>query len=82
MASSRPAWASCSYEPTADGTLFEPDRQRFRQTVLAMAYVAFDVRHGSAAGVARFSSQVFDARIDTTGGEARVPTRGHDQWLD
>jgi catechol 2,3-dioxygenase-like lactoylglutathione lyase family enzyme len=51
---------------------YEPDAQRFGQTLLGMPYVDFDVPVGSAEGIARFYGQVFDARVDTTAGEASV----------
>jgi catechol 2,3-dioxygenase-like lactoylglutathione lyase family enzyme len=59
---------------------YEPDPQRFGQTVLGMPYVEFDVPVGSAAGIARFYGQVFAARVETTGGEARVQV-GKNQHL-
>jgi len=39
----------------------EPDAQRFGRIVLGMAYIAFDVRPGSANGIARFYREIMGA---------------------
>jgi hypothetical protein len=52
-----------------------PDRERFGPVALGMAYVRFDVRPGSAAGIARFYREVFAAPaalLDDGGRRARV----------
>jgi len=41
-----------------------PDRDRFGPVALGMAYVQFDVRPGTAAGIARFYREVFAAPAD------------------
>jgi hypothetical protein len=45
----------------------------FGETELALAYVEFDVPKGSAAGIARFYSEVMGAPASAEGGRARVP---------
>jgi hypothetical protein len=53
-----------------------PDPDRFGPVALGMAYVAFDIRPGAAAGIARFYREVLDARAelldDGDGRRARV----------
>jgi hypothetical protein len=60
--------------------LYEPDSSRFGQMVLGMPYVEFDVPRGTAAGIARFYSTVFDARAEASDGEAHI-TSGKNQRL-
>jgi len=45
-------------------TVHEPDPARFGRVALAMAYVAFDVRPGTARGIARFYRDVLGARTE------------------
>lgn len=52
----------------------------FGETELGMAYVAFDVPAGTAAGIARFYSQVMGATAQAQGGTATVSV-GRDQKL-
>jgi hypothetical protein len=42
-------------------TVHEPDPARFGRTALGMAYIAFDVRPGTARGIARFYREIMDA---------------------
>jgi hypothetical protein len=53
-----------------------PDRERFGPIALGMAYVGFDVRPGTAAGIARFYREILAARADLiddgSGRRARV----------
>jgi hypothetical protein len=50
----------------------EPDSDRFGQMALGMPYVELDVPVGSAKGIARFYTAIFEALADATDGEARV----------
>jgi catechol 2,3-dioxygenase-like lactoylglutathione lyase family enzyme len=60
---------------------YEPNPERFGQTVLGMPYVEFEVAVGTAAGIARFYRQVFFARVETMGdGKASVQV-GKNQHL-
>jgi hypothetical protein len=51
---------------------YEPNAESFGQMVLGIPYVEFDVPVGSAGGIARFYSSVFEAPAETTNGAARV----------
>ena len=42
-------------------TVHEPDPTRFGRTALGMAYIAFDVRPGTARGIARFYREIMGA---------------------
>ena len=54
----------------------EPDETRFGQIVLGLPYVAFDVPHGSAPGIARFYREIMGSHASVEengeGREARV----------
>jgi hypothetical protein len=62
----------------------EPDESRFGRLVLGIAYVQFDVRPGTAAGIARFYQQIMGAPSECVGNgkgrEARVQA-GDRQFL-
>ena len=64
--------------------LHAPDAGRFGRIVLGMPYVAFDVRPGTAEGIARFYREVMGARADVPddggGREARVQV-GEKQYM-
>ena len=57
--------------------LHAPDPERFGPIVLGMAYIEFDVRSGSAPGIARFYRDILDAPAEVVdeaeGRAARVP---------
>jgi hypothetical protein len=50
----------------------EPDPESFGPTTLGMPYVEFDVPPGSAEGIARFYSTIFEARAEASDGVARI----------
>jgi hypothetical protein len=51
---------------------YEPDSKRFGLMALGMPYVEFDVPVGTAKGIARFYSTVFDALAESNNGDASV----------
>lgn len=61
-----------------------PDAERFGRIVLGMPYIRFDVRPGTAAGIARFYREVIHAPAEVlkngTGPEARVKI-GENQYF-
>jgi catechol 2,3-dioxygenase-like lactoylglutathione lyase family enzyme len=59
---------------------YEPDAERFGRTVLGMPYVELDVPPGTADGIARFYSSVFDAITESKNGVARI-VAGRQQHL-
>ena len=62
--------------------LHAPDTARFGPVVLGMAYVEFDVRPGTAAGIAEFYRSIIEAParvVDEPAGRAAVVTVGHYQ---
>jgi hypothetical protein len=52
----------------------QPDPQRFGGTTLGMPYVEFDVPPGTADGIARFYSTMFDALTSVDKGVAKIVT--------
>jgi hypothetical protein len=51
---------------------YAPDQGRFGLMALGMPYVEFDVPVGTAKGIGRFYTTVFDALAESTDGETRV----------
>jgi hypothetical protein len=63
---------------------YEPDEQRFGRIVLGMPYVEFDVRPGSADGIARFYREIMGTPADIVeNGKARAARiqAGRSQYL-
>ena len=65
--------------------LHSPDEQRFGHIVLGMPYIAFDVRPGSAARIARFYREVMGASAclldnGAAGAQARVQVGEMQYW--
>ncbi len=62
-------------------TVHEPDPARFGRIALGMAYIAFDVRPGTARGIARFYREVMGAPADVIengkGAQAKVAVGDH-----
>ncbi len=66
-------------------TVHEPDPARFGRVALGMAYIAFDVRTGTARRIARFYREIMDATAEVienganngTGAQAKVAVGDH-----
>jgi hypothetical protein len=62
----------------------EPDKDRFGEVALGMAYVAFDVPAGTAPRIGRFYREIFEAPaelVDDAGNLAARVQVGHKQYL-
>lgn len=65
--------------------LHGPDPARFGPVALGMAYIAFEVNPGTAAGIERFYREIIDAPgavIDDGGARTARVSVGHGQWFD
>jgi len=65
-------------------TVHEPDPARFGGVQLGMAYIAFDVRPGTAKGIARFYREIMGAPADVVqngkGPQAKVEVGDHQYY--
>jgi hypothetical protein len=65
-------------------TVHEPDPARFGRTALGMAYIAFDVRPGTARGIARFYREIMGAPAQVIengkGPQAQVQVGDHQHY--